>query len=145
MITKLSFHVPGDPQGKGRAKIVRIDGLRTQGGMNAREHYQVRSKRVKAERAAAGWLLATQPKPALPCSVLLTRVAPSAGLDDDNLASALKGVRDEIARWLGVDDRDRMRVRYRYAQRRGAKGEWAVEVTFGEPVAGAQLEITEFA
>ena len=70
--------------------------------------------------------------------MLLIRQAPSNGLDDDGLAGSLKGVRDEIARWLGVDDRDRMTVRYRYAQRRGP---WAVLVEFGEPVAGAQYAI----
>jgi hypothetical protein len=71
--------------------------------------------------------------------VLLTRVGPTNGLDDDNLASALKAVRDEVAKWLGVDDRDRLKVRYRYAQRRGPV--WGVEVEFGEPVKGAQYEL----
>lgn len=107
-------------------------------GQNDREHYRVRAKRVKKEREATAWILATAKRPALPCSVLLTRIAPSSGLDDDNLAGSLKSVRDEVARWLGVDDRDRMTVRYRYAQRRGP---WAVLVEFGPPVAGAQLAI----
>lgn len=112
--------------------------IRTIAG-NPRELWQVRTRRVKKERTAAGWLLRTATKPQIPCSVLLTRIAPSAGLDDDNLRHALKGVRDEVAAWLGVNDRDRVTVRYRYAQRRGAKGEWGVSIEFGPPVSGAQL------
>lgn len=110
--------------------------LRTSSGLNAREHWRARTARVRKEREAVGWMLRACPKPALPCSVLLTRVAPSSGLDDDNLAGSLKSVRDEVARWLGVDDRDRMTVRYRYAQTRGP---WGVRIEFGEPVTGAQL------
>jgi len=112
--------------------------IKTGRGLNDREHWRARHQRVKKEREATAWLLAGKTKPKLPCSVLLIRQAPSNGLDDDGLAGSLKGVRDEIARWLGVDDRDRMTVRYRYAQRRGP---WAVLVEFGEPVAGAQYAI----
>jgi hypothetical protein len=39
----------------------------------------------------------------LPCVVKFTRIAPRK-LDDDNLRSAFKGIRDEVARLLGVDD-----------------------------------------
>ena len=60
----------------------------------------------------------------------LTRVGPTNGADDDNLAGGLKAIRDEIARWLGVDDRRREIVLYTYAQRRGEG--WGVEVEFGE-------------
>jgi len=52
--------------------------------------------------------------PQLPAAVRLTRVAPRP-LDDDNLQRALKAVRDGVADWLGVDDRD-PRVRWFYAQ-----------------------------
>lgn len=110
--------------------------MRTSSGLNAREHFAVRAKRVRKEREEVGWMLKTASKPALPCSVLLTRVAPSNGLDDDNLAGSLKAVRDEVARWLGVDDKDRLTVRYRYTQRRGP---WGVEISFGEAAPGAQF------
>jgi hypothetical protein len=110
--------------------------LRTSSGLNAREHFRVRAKRVRKEREGVAWVLTTARKPALPCSVLLTRVAPSSGLDDDNLAGSLKAVRDEVARWLGVDDRDRLTVRYRYSQRRGP---WGVCIEFGEAAIGAQF------
>lgn len=103
--------------------------LRTSSGLNAREHFGARARRVRAERKAVAWMLKSATKPAIPCGVLLTRIAPSSGLDDDNLTGALKGVRDEIANWLGVDDRDRQTVRYRYTQRRGP---WGVAIEFGE-------------
>lgn len=101
--------------------------IRTVPGMNAREHWRARSRRVKTERTAIAWALTGQTKPQLPCVVTLTRVAPSNGLDDDNLAGALKAVRDQVAEWLGVDDKRRDVVRYTYEQRRGP---WGVEVAF---------------
>jgi hypothetical protein len=110
--------------------------LRTVPGLNAREHFAVRSKRVRKEREAVAWMLRGVQRPHIPCSVILTRVAPSAGVDDDNLVGALKGVRDQVAEWLGVDDKHRNQVRYRYAQ---AWGEWGVRIEFGPPVVGAQL------
>lgn len=116
--------------------MIAVD-IRTQ-GPNAREHFHAKAKRVKGEREATAWALSRHQRPPIPCSVLLTRTAPSSGLDDDNLVGSLKGVRDQVAQWLGVDDRHRDRVRYRYAQRRGA---WGVCIEFGEAVAGAQLEI----
>lgn len=102
--------------------------METRGGMNAREHHMARARRVKAERLLIGGRLVAHPKPALPCVVTLTRIAPSNGLDDDNLASALKGVRDAFAVWIGVDDKRRDVVRYQYEQERGP---WAVRIEVG--------------
>lgn len=116
--------------------------LKTTSGQNARELWPVRCRRVKKEREAVAWMLTTCARPTVPCSVLLTRLAPSNGLDDDNLTGSLKSVRDEVAKWLGVDDRDRMTVRYRYAQQRSKT--WGVRIEFGPPVVGAQ-RVLEFA
>jgi hypothetical protein len=55
----------------------------------------------------------------------MTRLGPSAGLDSDNLAGALKAVRDGVADWLGIDDRD-PRVAWVCDQRRAAC--WGVEI-----------------
>lgn len=112
--------------------------IRTVPGLNARELWQVRSSRVKKERKAVALFLAGHKRPPIPCSVLLTRVAPSGGVDDDNLSGALKGVRDQVAQWIGIDDRHNKQVRYVYAQKRGP---WSVTIQFGEPVAGAQFEL----
>lgn len=118
--------------------------MRTARGQNGGELPMVRHRRVKREKADVAWFLRRHQgrtgfaKPSIPCSVLLTRIAPSGGLDDDNLVGSLKSVRDAVATWLGVDDKDRMTVRYRYAQRRGP---WGVRIEFGEPVVGAQLTL----
>jgi len=114
--------------------------MQTGRGMNSRGHWRVAHKRNLAEQDVIAWELHRIPKPAIPCSVLLTRFAPSNGLDDDNLAGALKNVRDAVAKWLGVNDAKRETVRYRYTQ---ARGPWAVGIEFGEPVSGAQ-HILEF-
>jgi len=102
--------------------------IRTVSALNAREHWRARSRRVKAERYATYWAIATQRKPELPCTVRMTRVGPTNGLDEgDNLNSAFKGCRDQIAEWLGINDRD-PRVKWECAQRRAK--EWGVEVEF---------------
>lgn len=100
--------------------------VRTSNGLNSREHWQARAKRVRLEREATAWVLRNQPRPEAPCTFLLTRIAPSMGLDDDNLPGALKAVRDQIAAWMEVDDRSPL-VAYRYAQ---ARGPWGVTVAF---------------
>lgn len=115
--------------------------LRTVPGLNARELWQARSSRVKKERKAVAWSLVGKQRPPIPCSVRLTRVAPSGGVDDDNLVGALKAVRDQVAEWLGIDDRRSTQVRYVYAQSRGP---WGVTIEFGEPVAGAQFELLDY-
>src|SRR6185436_4957424 len=120
------------------ARIVISIPLRTAPGINAREHFHVKAKRVRKEREAVALVLGPRVKPHVPCSALLTRIAPSSGLDDDNLIGALKGVRDQVAQWLGVDDRKTLQVKYRYAQRRGP---WGVTIEFGPPARGAQETI----
>lgn len=54
-------------------------------------------------------------RPALPCLVTFTRLGPGT-LDDDNLAGCFKHVQDQVAKELKVDDGDRSRVRFAYAQ-----------------------------
>lgn len=94
---------------------------------NVRENWRKRAARAKQHRWAAGMaMLQIKPKPQVPCVVLLTRIAPRE-LDDDNLRGALKAVRDGVADWLGIDDRDK-RVRWDYAQARGKVKEYAVVV-----------------
>jgi len=97
--------------------------------LNDREHWRVRAKRVKDEYVVTAWCLLGELKPAIPCTVLLTRCAPSAGLDSDNLQGALKAVRDAIADWLGVNDKHTEQVRYEYKQERGP---YAVRIEFKE-------------
>lgn len=98
--------------------------VRTVSEANRRDHWRVKAKRAKQHRR---WAAAVCPRHALPCVVAMTRL--SAGeLDDDNLRSALKAVRDGIADALGVDDRD-PRVRWEYGQAKCKRGEFGVRVT----------------
>lgn len=97
--------------------------IRTVSEINRREHWAVKAKRTKTHRSTAFHLTPAHP---LPCVVTLTRIAPRA-LDDDNLRSALKAARDGIADRFFISDRD-PRVSWRYAQRKGAPKEYAVEV-----------------
>ena len=63
--------------------------------------------------------------------VVLTRLAPSNGLDpDDNLRTALKWVKDGVAKVIGLDDRDR-RIKWLYDQRR--EKDYGVFVEIGIP------------
>lgn len=85
---------------------------------NMREHPFVRAARVAVVHELVTAALAAQPvqphqllAPGTVLAVRLYRLAP-ATLDDDNLASALKAARDAVAKWLGIDDRQHLRVRF---------------------------------
>lgn len=80
--------------------------LRLVSEANSREHWRVVAKRKKAQRQAVLIALRSTRQPAvpIPCTVTLCRYSPRQ-LDSDNLQSACKAVRDEIAAWLGIDDR----------------------------------------
>src|SRR6187397_1973211 len=76
-----------------------------------------KARQRKAERAASYLhVLSLRPLPELPVVVTLTRIAPSSGLDCDNLRSAFKSVRDSVADALGLkNDRD-AKVTWDYGQ-----------------------------
>lgn len=119
--------------------------IRTRGS-NAREHWTARHRRVKRERRHTASALLGQHRPDIPCVVTLTRLSSGTLDEGDNLPAALKGVRDQIAAWLGIDDRHSDQVRYEYRQRRVARGQYGVEVEFGPAVSGAQfVQLTEVA
>jgi hypothetical protein len=94
-------------------------------GQNMREHYRVRANRVKEERtatmvglynAALQWTRPLQGGEG--ARVTLMRPIARIPLDSDNLSGAFKGVRDEVAAFLGVDDRSD-RIHWIYTQERG--------------------------
>ena len=72
----------------------------------------------------------------VPVLVTFVRVSPGL-LDDDNVAFALKATRDGVAEALGIDDGDRDRIRFLYDQRKGKRGEHAVEVLVERARGGA--------
>ncbi len=87
--------------------------------LNSREHWRVKAARVKRERAMVRIVLSSRNPSPLPVVVTLTRCSPGT-LDDDNAVGAMKAVRDEVAAWLGVDDRD-PRVTWKVKQARMPK------------------------
>lgn len=102
--------------------------IRTVNELNDHSFWRARQRRAKAQRNAVTLALNPKPKPALPCRIHLTRIAPSNGLDKhDGLPASMKFVADAIAEWLGVDDSD-PRLEFFYAQRRGAAGEYGVNI-----------------
>lgn len=110
---------------QGASKGAAMAAARTRNAHRAQGHAQTMGEFLRAQGSPGFnrdrvWI-------GLPATVKLTRVAPSNGLDDDNLRGALKSVRDGIADALGVDDRD-PRVTWEYDQRRGKPREYAVEV-----------------
>ncbi|MCX6950626.1 MAG: hypothetical protein NTV51_00320 [Verrucomicrobia bacterium] len=91
---------------------------------NARLHWALKAKVIKAQRTEvmSRWLclpLADRRRPV--ARVVFVRTSPRQ-LDDDNLASAFKAVRDEVASLLGVSDAPGGPVQWRYEQRRGKPG-----------------------
>jgi hypothetical protein len=97
---------------------------------NSRLAAIIRASRRRVERRRAHAALVGVALPPAPWRVTVTRVAPSSGLDPhDGLGAALKGVIDGVADGLGLrSDRDPV-VSWVLDQRRGARGEYAVEVT----------------
>lgn len=94
----------------------------------------IQASRAKTQRSQARLVTrheleegASWPKGVLALEVKLTRHAPSKGLDDDNLRSAFKAIRDGIADALRIDDGDR-RIRFAYDQKRAPAGVYFVLV-----------------
>lgn len=104
--------------------------IKTPSLANARGCWQKRYAMTKKQRSAA-WLCTgvVVDRKLVPrrLRITLTRVTPPRGkrLDTDNLASALKAVRDGIADALGRDDGDG-EIEWRYDQAKGAG--WNVAV-----------------
>lgn len=92
--------------------------IETKSASNLREHWSARHRRTAAQRRATAYRTPPSLKSLGPLLVVtLTRVSPRQ-LDDDNLRGALKGVRDQVACALGVDDRSKL-VKWEYGQEKG--------------------------
>lgn len=102
------------------------------------------AKKAKVHKSAAALAVAAHVRARsltgavlAPVVVKLTRI--SAGrLDTDNLASALKATRDGVALALGIDDGDVDRIRFVYAQRKGKRREYGVEVLIEHEARGSE-------
>jgi hypothetical protein len=94
--------------------------LKTSNPLNGSHgHWAARARTRATQRQIAGLAFrsAMGRRALLPCVVTLTRLAPSSGLDDDNLRASFKSVRDGIADALGIDDRNPL-VTWAYGQER---------------------------
>lgn len=116
------------------ARVIASFDLATVSEANTRQLWQVRARRARGQRqttaaqlAASGFdpeaLVAGKP------TITLVRVGRRA-LDTDNLAGALKAVRDAVAEWLGVDDGPKGPVTWAYHQEvtRAPLGKVRIEV-----------------
>ena len=95
---------------------------------NQRGHWSKSASRKALHRNTARCILQSHARPHKdgPITITLTRIAPRV-LDDDNLASGFKAVRDGVADWLGIDDGSK-RLTWVYAQRKGLAGQYVAEV-----------------
>jgi hypothetical protein len=103
--------------------------IRTVNEANNREHWAVKNNRKKAQQAEIDIELIKALKGNIiqfPCTVHLTRVGPRK-MDDDGLSRSFKGIRDQIAFRLGIDDGD-SRIKFKYHQRVIGKRQYAVEI-----------------
>jgi hypothetical protein len=102
---------------------------------NQHEHWTARALRTKRQRTETfSHLLTTWGRrvPTFPVTITLTRIAPD-WLDQGNLEASFKAVQDGVADWLaGAYGQGQYRqdgLRFHYAQAKGGRQEYAVEVT----------------
>jgi len=107
--------------------------MRTYSKLNERVHWSRAAKIAKHERREAYFRMREAHPFVLslldimgPIQIKLTRTGPSR-LDDDNLVSSFKNVRDGIADWLKIDDGD-PRLVFSYDQERHARWRVIVEI-----------------
>jgi len=109
--------------------VVWIPGLRTKAETNVGGKTKGRLARKAAIKEAMRAALPDVQLPlALPTPVVFTRYSTNR-MDDDNLQTSLKVVRDCVAAWLNVDDGDRSAVRWVYKQRPGYRA--GVKIAIG--------------
>jgi hypothetical protein len=92
-----------DPCGPGAVQVFIPLCLKSEA--NRRDHWAVKRKRTSGHREAVALMLNRFQVPPLPLLVTLTRYGPKR-FDDDNNTRSMKSIRDETARFCGVDDGD---------------------------------------
>lgn len=115
--------------------------LHLSGKKSSHEHWIVKAKRTKFQRQYVYEKLMRLweegPLLGLPLVVTITRIAPRALDEGDNLSYACSAVRDAISDWLagqylqGDDRQDELE--WRYEQRRVVPGFYAVEIRVERP------------
>ena len=105
--------------------------IRTVSETNQREHWAIKARRVKSQRDAIVLALCTLKEMRTVRKwdhwfVLFVRVSPRK-LDDDNLVSAFKAIRDQIAHELGVNDGS-PQINFSYKQWKGNVGKQSISI-----------------
>lgn len=96
--------------------------------LNRREHWAQAAKRKAQHRQQVRAAISGIPPPSTPCVVVLTRYSSGTLDEHDNLPSAFKHVVDELADWIGVNDGDKEKVRWMYAQSKVKRGKTWITV-----------------
>jgi hypothetical protein len=92
------------------------------------EHWTKKHKRHKLQKMQVWvWFQKTKPQVVFPCEVKLTRISPRF-LDSDNLQSAFKYIRDEIARNLNQNDNSPL-IDWTYFQQKGSDQFIKIEIS----------------
>lgn len=98
------------------------------------EHWSAKHRRHKAQRLHTwnAFRQAVKVPLILPCVITMTRIAPRR-LDDDNLRTALKTIRDQLAAMIVDDYRPGRadsddRIKWQYAQEKGKPKEYTVKI-----------------
>ncbi len=108
----------------GQDRVVVTIPIRTKSEQNCRDHWRVLSKRKRLHHAVtAAALSAVVPNTrawirsglAKPLRITMTRLGPRP-MDSDGAVSGSKYCRDEIARWLAIDDGDDSAATWEYAR-----------------------------
>jgi hypothetical protein len=102
-----------------------IPGMKLHSEANMRCNWIARSRIAKAQRSEVAAMVSGNKPPPLPVSVVIERSGPRS-LDSDNLTISAKHVRDEIAKWLGVNDGDESVAKWSVVQK---IGEYAVSIS----------------
>ncbi len=99
---------------------------------NNRDNRRKKAARVKEQRGVVRAMIhghacrvlqmarVFNPNPVFDVSLTRIRRRSAKPLDDDNLRTSLKAVRDGVADALGIDDGDTKRLRFTYAQEPGS-------------------------
>ena len=100
----------------------------------SRTAHMIRARRRKAQHESAAWVVKGSRELWIIATwqticVRLVRISPRP-FDTDGLAASFKGVRDGVAKALGFSDDSDPRLRWDYAQEKGAPKQNAVRIEF---------------
>lgn len=114
--------------------------IKTVSEANQREHWAAKNKRKLGQQVYFHYKWREyRPKVELPAVITFTRYSCNV-LDSDNLAGAFKGVRDQLAKEIGIDDGSDQ-LRFEYRQERIPKRQHYFTVEIGKPVKPFEFEI----